>query len=150
MRAVKVMLVVLAMIVVCSSAGAQPFRFTASADNRPYDGANLARWEWMLDEMTANVVDEGVFHIMPGDFDYPGITDSSLKAQFGDYVVWYPVVGNHELDFESELNDFQWVLDAYAGLPEIVNEGPPGCVGTTYSWDHGNAHFVALNEYFDG
>ena len=86
---------------------------------------------------------------MAGDFDYPGITDASLKAQFGIETVWYPVVGNHELDFESELDDFQWVLDAYP-LPNIVNEGPTGSVGTTYSWDYGNAHFVAINEYYDG
>ena len=35
-------------------------------------------------------------------------------------------------------------------LPNIVNVGPAGCAETTYSFDYGNAHFVVLNEYFDG
>ena len=147
MRVVKVILVVLAMIVVCSSADAETFRFTASADNRPYDGANKVRWEWMLDEMADNVGDEGVFHIMPGDFDDPQTTDASLKEQFGDGIIWYPVVGNHEAETAA---DMTWVRNAYSGLPYIVNSGPPGCGTTTYSFDYGNAHFVAINEYYDG
>ena len=35
-------------------------------------------------------------------------------------------------------------------LPNIVNHGPPGSVNTTYSWSYGNAHFVALNAYWNG
>ena len=27
---------------------------------------------------------------------------------------------------------------------------PTGSVETTYSWDHGNAYFIALNQYWDG
>lgn len=146
----RLLVIVLLVSVVSNLAGAQTFRFTVSCDNRPYQSENVPRWEWLLDQITANVGDEGVFHVMPGDFDYPGITDASLKDQFGIDVIWYPVVGNHEIDFESELNDWQWVLDAYPGLPYIVNEGPAGSVGTTYSWNYGNAHFVALNIYYDG
>lgn len=126
---------------------AQTFRFTASADNRPDDPANLARWEWLLDEMTTKVGDEGVFHIMPGDFDSPDITDATLKTQFGSGVVWYPVVGNHEAETAA---DMTWIRDAYSSLPYIVNVGPSGCETTTYSFDYGNAHFVAINEYYNG
>jgi hypothetical protein len=35
-------------------------------------------------------------------------------------------------------------------LPSIVNAGPPGCEETTYSFDYGDAHFVVLNEYYNG
>ena len=96
------------------STQAETFRFTASADNRPYDGANLARWEWLLDEMTDKVGDEGVLHIMPGDFDDPPTTDSSLITQFGSDVIWYPVVGNHEAETPA---DMTWVRDAFPSLP---------------------------------
>ncbi|MCD4831150.1 MAG: phytase [Anaerohalosphaeraceae bacterium] len=126
---------------------AEPFRFTAAADNRPIDPENIPRWEWMLDEMTDKVGGEGVFHIMAGDFDDPQTTDALLKTQFGESVIWYPVTGNHETDTPSEM---QWVRDAYSGLPYIVNAGPTGCGTTTYSFDYGNAHFVVINEYYDG
>ena len=86
MRAVKVMLDVLSMAIVCNVAGAETFRFTLCGDNRPVQTENIPRWEWVLDEMTRLVGDEGVFNIMPGDFDYPGTTDTSLKAQFGSDV----------------------------------------------------------------
>ncbi|MGD8500541.1 MAG: metallophosphoesterase, partial [Phycisphaerales bacterium] len=143
-----VLLIVLVVGIVSNLAGAQPFRFTASADNRPYDAANLARWEWLLDEMDRLFVDdEGVFHIMPGDFDSPEITDDTLKTQFGPETIWYPVVGNHEAETPA---DMTWIRGAYGSLPYIVNSGPPGCETTTYSWDYGNAHFIAINEYYDG
>jgi hypothetical protein len=44
----------------------------------------------------------------------------------------------------------EWVRNAYDSLPYIVSEGPAGCETTTYSWDYGNAHFVALNQYYNG
>jgi len=142
------MFVVLSMIVVCSVAGAETFRFTASADNRPYDSGNLSRWEWLLDEMDRLFLnDEGVFHIMPGDIDHPEVTDASLKTQFGPDVIWYPVVGNHEAE---TADDMTWIRSAFSTLPYVVNGGPEGCETTTYSFDYGNAHFVAINEYYDG
>ncbi|MHC4424514.1 MAG: metallophosphoesterase family protein [Planctomycetota bacterium] len=130
--------------IVGNLAGAQPFRFTASADNRPVESENIPRWEWVLDEITRLVGDESVFHIMPGDFDDPEITNASLKEQFGGDVVWYPVVGNHETETPE---DMTWIR---SHAPPIDNPGPAGCETTTYSWDYGNAHFVALNEYYDG
>jgi len=148
MRTVKTLAIVLSMIVVCSVAGAETFRFTASADNRPYDSANLSRWEWLLDEMDRLFMDdEGVFHIMPGDIDPPETTDASLVDQFGGDVVWYPVVGNHESETPA---DMTWIRNAFSSLPYVVNSGPTGCETTTYSFDYGNAHFVAINEYYDG
>ena len=143
----KVIVVVLLVSIVSALAGAESFRFTVSCDNRPIDTGNIPLWEWLLDEMTDKAGDEGVFHIMPGDFDDPQYTDASLIRQFGEDVVWYPVVGNHEAETPA---DMEWIRDAYYSLPHIVKEGPAGCETTTYSWDYGNAHFVALNQYYNG
>ncbi|MHC4487802.1 MAG: hypothetical protein ACYSW7_01300 [Planctomycetota bacterium] len=131
----KILLSVLLVIVVSNLAGAETFRFTVYCDHRPVQPENIPRWEWLLDEMSRNIIDEGVFHIMPGDFEPPRYTDASLKLQFGEDVVWYPM---------------EWIRNAYYSLPYIVNQGPAGCETTTYSWDYGNAHFVALNQYYDG
>jgi hypothetical protein len=143
----KVLLIALLTGIVSNLAGAETFRFTASCDHRPVQPENIPRWEWLLDEMSRTVIDEGVFHIMPGDFEDPRFTDASLKLQFGEDVVWYPIMGNHEFD-EPEF--MEWIRNAYYSLPYIVNQGPAGCETTTYSWDYGNAHFVALNQYYDG
>jgi hypothetical protein len=35
-------------------------------------------------------------------------------------------------------------------LPGIVRGGPPGAVETCYAFDYQNAHFVVLNQYYDG
>jgi hypothetical protein len=144
----KVLVIVLLVSVVSNLAGAETFRFTASADNRPYDGGNKGRWEWLLDEMDRLFVDdEGVFHIMAGDFDDPQTTDATLKTQFGPETVWYPVVGNHEAETTE---DMTWIREAFSSLSYVVNSAPLGCETTTYSFDYGNAHFVAINEYWDG
>jgi len=144
----KILLIMVVGAIGCVGvAQAETFRFTVSVDNRPYDGGNKNRWEWLLDEMADKVGGEGVFHIMPGDIDPPWTTDASLKTQFGSDVVWYPVVGNHEAETPA---DMTWIRTAFSSLPYVVNSGPEGCETTTYSFDYGNAHFIALNEYYDG
>ncbi len=125
----------------------QGFRFTVSADNRPSQLDNINRWQWLLSEMAQLVGDEGVFHIIPGDFDDPQVTDATLKARFGENTIWYPVVGNHETYTQGYMT---WIRNAFSGLPFIVKSGPPGSQSTTYSFDYGNAHFIAINEYYDG
>jgi len=45
--------------------------------------------------------------------------------------------------------EFKTGNGARTPLMKLVSRpGPAGCVETTYSWDHGNAHFVVLNEYW--
>lgn len=122
------------------------FRFIVMADSRSYRTA----FQHVLDEITFNVGDEGVFVISAGDIDPPQDNYDDFVNEFGSDVVWYPVVGNHELDNPPDNPDIAWIRNHYYSLPYIVNSGPPGCETTTYSWDYGNAHFVALNEYYDG
>jgi hypothetical protein len=141
---------------------ASKFRFTVTADNRPGVSGCRARWQYLLDEMEYEVDDEGVFHISPGDFDPPDETLEDLEDELGNDVIWFPVVGNHEVETDD---DMIWIrgpggtdnMGHYGDLrqlehpePRIVKEGPTGCVGTMYSFEYHNAHFIVLNEYYDG
>jgi hypothetical protein len=105
--------------------------------------------------MASKVGDEGVFHITAGDYYEDGTVTVAagfyerLVAQFGVDVVWYPTVGNHEL--EEGGPDMVWLRNFYYDhLEGTVNPGPPNGEETTYSWDYQNAHFVQLNQYYDG
>jgi hypothetical protein len=102
----------------------------------------------------------GAFQISVGDvIDSAGQSPEVLRAvidsKFGSQAVWYPVVGNHDTKSEVAM---QWRRDEFSkgsgGRPPlknaIKNPGPAGGTETTYSFDHGNAHFVILNEYYDG
>jgi hypothetical protein len=42
-----------------------------------------------------------------------------------------------------------WVEGWAATIPGLVRRGPPGAELTTYAFDFGNSHFVAVNDYFD-
>jgi len=82
---------------------------------------------------------------LPGDTEWPDITYNDLTNEFGSDLVFYPVVGNHDSGM------MQWLRDYYDNkLLGNVNPGPPNSVETTYSWDYKNAHFVVLNQYYDG
>lgn len=95
-------------------------------------------------------VGPGAFMVIVGDLDPPRRVRATLDATLGTQYVWYPVVGNHELDRPEYM---PYLREANAGgntLPEVVRAGPPGAVETCYAFDYGNAHFVVLNEYYDG
>jgi hypothetical protein len=105
--------------------------------------------------MTEKVGGEGAFHITAGDYfedDHSTIAAdfyNELVREFGKDTIWYPGVGNHEL--QREQCDLFWLrLFYYEKLKGTVNPGPKGCEETTYSWDYRNAHFVQLNMYWDG
>jgi hypothetical protein len=105
--------------------------------------------------MTEKVGGEGAFHITAGDYfedDHSTVAVdfyNELINEFGENAVWYPGVGNHEV--QREQCDLFWLrLFYYDKLEGTVNPGPKGCEETTYSWDYKNAHFVQLNMYWDG
>jgi predicted phosphodiesterase len=108
-----------------------------SPDERYFDG---------LCEAAARV-GAGSFMVVPGDFDPPGPVRAAVDQYLGPNYLLYPVVGNHEIETPE---DMAWV-QAWAdrGIPHLVREGPPGAELTTYSFDFGNSHFVAVNDYFD-
>jgi len=127
------------------------FRFTVTGDPR----AGLSRWKHTLEQIRKKVGSEGAFHISAGDYfedDHSTLAKhfyKSLKTEFGDDVIWYPGVGNHEV--QRERYDLLWLrLFYYDHLVGKVNPGPKGCEETTYSWDYENAHFVQLDIYYNG
>jgi hypothetical protein len=95
----------------------------------------------------ARRIGAGAFMVTPGDFDPPAPVRATLDEYLGTNYLWYPVVGNHEIETPE---DMAWV-NAWAerGIPHLVRQGPPGAELTTYSFDYGNSHFVAVNDYFD-
>lgn len=95
------------------------------------------------------------FMVITGDFlpvstaTNPSETDDIITTVFGSEFIWFPVIGNHEID--DGISNFNWCHDTkFSTLPSIVDSGPLGSKNTTYSWDYENAHFVALNGYWDG
>ena len=144
--------VILNVLVTCGYAKeTSSFRFSVTGD--PRDG--LSRWKHTLREMKSKVGSDYAFHITAGDFfedDHSTLTAdfyADLLSEFGEDVVWYPGVGNHEV--QRERCDLFWLrLFYYEKLQGKVNPGPKGCEETTYSWDYQNAHFVQLNTYWDG
>ena len=127
------------------------FRFTLTGDPR----SGISRWRHTLRQIKEKVGDEGAFHITAGDYfedDHSTLASNFyqvLKEEFGDDVVWYPGVGNHEL--KGGGTDLEWLRQFYyPNLLGKVNPGPKGCEETTYSWDYGIAYFVQLNMYYDG
>ena len=94
-------------------------------------------------------VGEGSFMISPGDLDVrpPSAVRDMIDKTIGEDYPWYPVLGNHDPESPSSM---KYLRDYSMTVPNVVNRGPTGCEATTYSFDVANAHFVVLNQYYDG
>jgi hypothetical protein len=93
-------------------------------------------------------VGPGEFLITPGDFDPPAPVRATLDKYLGTNFLWYPVVGNHEMEKPENVAWLhQW---ATPEIPHVVRHGPPGAEDTMYSFDFGNSHFVAVDGYYNG
>jgi hypothetical protein len=86
--------------------------------------------------------------------DPPQAVRAALDSIMGTSYRWYPVIGNHELPGEGSETapgaNLAWLRawpTAY-GYPR-TRSGPAPCPETTYSFDIGQVHFVALNVYCD-
>jgi len=131
---------------IASDTAKAEFRFTVAGDCLPGDNPEYAAaWRQTLAQITKNVVDEGAFFVLPGDIEWPDLTYNDLKNEFGEDFVFYPVVGNHDGEMMPWLHAYY-----YDKLEGTVRPGPFNGAETTYSWDYQNAHFVALNQYYDG
>jgi hypothetical protein len=146
------------LLALLGTAARAEFRFTVSADPRDESAAFTS----LLQSMVSHVGDEGSFHVSCGDIDPVGTNRSIIDSELGTGTLWYPGIGNHELPGDgSEAYygaNMDWLRAEYntgngvrtplsAG---VTTPGPTGGVETTYSWDYGGAHFVMLNQYYDG
>lgn len=142
-----------ALVLSGTSAPAQDtVRFTVTADMR-YEHTRFAE---VLDAMNTQVWGPGAFHVTVGDED-SRIWDNraEIDTAVGASAIWFPVIGNHEAEDPVEIG---WLRAEYATgngerfpLADLVSGiGPPGTQETTYSWDWAGAHFIVLNEYWNG
>jgi hypothetical protein len=127
------------------------FHFTVTADMRGYHTSfgNLL-------QAINNGPGTGAFHISIGDIDETIPENRAvIDDKFGTTFLWYPIIGNHEAETSG---DMDWLRNEYnngnslrTSLKSFTNQdGPTGTVETTYSWDYGRAHFIVLNEYWNG
>jgi hypothetical protein len=129
------------------------FSFAVTADVRGYAGPGQYDAQQYFRGACEAIAaaGEGAFMVSPGDLDPPANVEWTIGQYVGQSYLWYPVVGNHDI---VAAEDIAW-LRAFdrdpngSDPPDVVNDGPPGCPETTYSFDYGNAHFIVLNEYCD-
>ena len=134
-----------------AQSGDESFRFSVTADTRDNAGESNDSREYFRGVLEAlKTVGAGEFMLSPGDIDPPVDIRWSIDKYLGKDYIWYPVLGNHEIETES---DMEYLREYNAGgneLPYIINMGPEGTEETMYSFDYGNSHFVILNQYYDG
>ena len=128
--------------------------FTVTADPR----SNHTGFDSTLQAINTLVGGPGAFHVTVGDED-DDITENRVvvDARLGGNYPWFPIIGNHEQETSTEMT---WLRAEYntgnAGRTAIKNypfgvtSGPLGTTETTYSWNSGNAHFISLNQYWNG
>jgi hypothetical protein len=149
----------LSLMLGCPSAESQPFRFTVTCDQRYYCGPGTydtpSYYRGVCE--TIDNLGSGAFMISPGDIDPCEDVYWTNQQYLGDTYLWYPVVGNHELPGDGHEDYYGANMDWLRGynpggdsLPYVVNIGPTHCEETTFSFDYENAHFVVINEYYDG
>ena len=85
------------------------------------------------------------FMVVPGDFTTPSEIDWTITQVFGNDFLWYPVIGNHEIEIGAYL---ETAISLIKKLPDL-NPGPSGSEAT-YSFDVENIHFSCLNLYYNG
>jgi len=125
------------------------FTYTITADTRQYAGPEYQSSQYFLGACEAiREVGKGSFMVSVGDTDPPQHVFDTIKKTLGEDYPWYPVVGNHETETPE---DMEWLRNWGRGdIPGLVRRGPENSEETTYSFDFRNAHFVVLNEFYDG
>ena len=122
--------------------------FSVASDMRDYTGCNPDHFRGVCE--TIREGGRSDFMVSAGDLDPPQKTYSTIQEYIDLNYIWYPVVGNHELETSSFMEWLRAFNQNGLKLPGIVKSGPSGCKETTYSFDYESAHFIILNEYCDG
>lgn len=142
----------LILVALVTSARAQQstdaFSFIVSSDQREHATPEFRAHQYTLGGYEAiKKVGQGSFMIVLGDMDPPSATRELITSVLGRDYLWYPVIGNHDLEVEANT---EYLRTMIRGLPYVVRKGPAGCEETTYSFDWNDVHFVILNVYYDG
>jgi len=141
---------------------ADSFNFIVAADMRNYSGSGVYDipnyFRGACEAIDA--LGTSAFMVCPGDIDPTVNINWTIEEHIGPSYLWYPVVGNHELPGKGNeeyyganmdwLRSYNYDQNGPGVSPDIVNTGPSGCEETTFSFDYENAHFVILNQYYDG
>jgi hypothetical protein len=145
-------MMLLALAGLSATANAINFHFTVTADPRDYH----ASFASTLQAINTLVGGPGAFHVTVGDEDNTVPENrAQIDAKFGGNYPWYPVIGNHEQETAA---DMTWLRNEYLTGNGVrtplknytLQNGPTGSVETTFSWNYDGAHFVVLNEYWNG
>lgn len=125
------------------------FSFTVAADMRENAGPQFQSPEYFLGTCEAiRETGKGAFMVSPGDIDPPEHVFNTVRKVLGEDYPWYPVVGNHESETPE---DMAWLRDwGRKNIPSLARKGPENGEETTYSFDFQHAHFIVINEYYDG
>jgi hypothetical protein len=127
------------------------FEFMTAADMRYYImDVNSHTHHFMGALEAMRKVGPGNFLVSTGDIDPPTVVKAAIDSILGDNYVWYPVIGNHEIEAIEHVEYLRNYPEVGKGIVNLVRHGPPGCKETTYSFDWENCHFVVLNQYYDG
>ena len=128
-----------------------PFSFIVSSDQREHATQEFRTHVYTLGGYEAiNSVGKGSFMIVLGDIDPPSATRDLIASVLGKDYLWYPVIGNHDLEVEANTEYLRAMNRGTNGLPHVLRKGPSGCEETTYTFDWNDVHFVVLNVYYDG
>jgi len=135
-----------------SSAKNESFYFTVSSDLH----GGYSRFASVCDAINRLLGGAGAFHVSAGDLSGSIPKNRAIiDRYFGKTAVWYPLIGNHDLEDRASLlwlrNEFENGNSLRTSLKNLTKRaGPAGASRTTYSWDYGSAHFIALNVYWNG
>jgi predicted phosphodiesterase len=145
----RILMLALAVVLIASPSFA--WKFASMADSRGDDnGVNTKVFDKIIDRINSEGVDLVIFQ---GDAVSGSSDDVKLGEQMDNWLAcmkrlnapWYYTPGNHEIHTATAQSR---VLRAKVSQP--LN-GPLGDWEMTYSFDHKNAHFVALNsDHFGG
>ena len=134
------------LIIMIASVSAD-FSFIVTNDMRFGDNEHMM--ENLRDAMgcIAHKHGDSDFMISPGDNTPVQEIHQIIKDSLGNNFSWYPSVGNHEGDTDS---DRVYLKECIGSLRGIANSGPVHAESTMYSFNIEEVHFVCLNVYYDG
>jgi hypothetical protein len=90
----------------------------------------------------------GLFLLTPGDMDPPKTVRQQLDGVFGASLMWYPVIGNHELGSAATGPFLRDYFDKR--MKGKVAPGPRGSEQSSYSFDAGEIHIAVIDVYWNG